>query len=275
MSDKAFLLDTIKCMGCRACQVACKQWNDLPGERTDFFAGPEYTNPAELSADTWNHVKFFEVDRTNDEHPVWQIMHKKCYHCEIANCLRVCPEKAISRHEGWVVIDQRKCIGCGACVNECIYHVPHIRRSDQRTYKCNACTVNEREIPACAFTCPTGALTYGQRPALLREAHNRLRKYSQPRREGGVEIAPAFPRASIYGKDQFGGLRMIVILKDRPSRFGLEENPRPIEMTKVEQIHDTYALLSMFTFGMPSLKRIAYRISRSLSGSSSKNSQIS
>lgn len=268
MANNAFLLDTTKCTGCRGCQVACKQWNGLPGEHTEFFAGPEYTNPRELSANTWNHVKFFDIDRSNPEHPVWQIMHKKCFHCEDANCLKVCPERAISKVDGWVVIDQNRCIGCGACVNECIYHVPHIRQSDSKTYKCNACTVVEREIPACAFACPTGALTYGNRTALLQEAQLRLKKYTNSRRgDDGSEIPPAFPKAHLYGKDQFGGLRMIVILKDKPSKYGLEENPRPLEITRIEQVRDTYALLSMFTFGMPSLKRMAYRLSKSSSGS--------
>jgi formate dehydrogenase iron-sulfur subunit len=272
MSEKAFLLDTTKCIGCRACQVACKQWNGLPGEQTDFFAGPEYTNPAGLSSITWNYVKFFEVDRTNEEHPVWQIMHTKCFHCEDANCLKVCPERAISKVDGWVVIDQNKCIGCGACVNECIYHVPHIRKSDSKTYKCNACTVNEREIPACAFACPTGALTYGNRTALLQEAQLKLKKYTKAGRDAdGNEIPPAFPKAQLYGKDQFSGLKMLVILRDRPSKYGLEENPRPLEITKIEQIHDTYALMSMFTLGIPSLKRAAYRFARSLANSSDRS----
>lgn len=264
MAEKAFLLDTTKCMGCRACQVACKQWNDLPGEATDFFAGPEYTNPAELSAITWNHVKFFEIDRSNEEHPVWQIMHKKCYHCEQANCMTVCPEHAISRRDGWVVIDQDKCIGCGACVNECIYKVPHISRTDYKSHKCNACTVHKRDIPACAFACPTNALMYGNRFEMLHEAESRLRKYKQAQ----------FPNASLYGRDQFGGLNMLVILKDRPSKFGLEENPVPISMAQAEQIRDTYAMLSLFTFGLPSLKRVAFRISKSLS-SAPKESRIS
>ena len=81
MADKAFLVDTSKCQGCRACQVACKQWNGLPAEKTEFFAGPEYTNPGKLSAITWNHVIFFPIDRSNESRPIWTIMHKKCFHC--------------------------------------------------------------------------------------------------------------------------------------------------------------------------------------------------
>jgi formate dehydrogenase iron-sulfur subunit len=256
MSDKAFLLDTTKCTGCRACQVACKQWNDLPGERTEFFAGPELTNPRELSAITWNHVKFFNVDRTNPERPVWQIMHKKCYHCSDANCEKVCPEHAISRKDGWVVIDQNRCIGCGACVNECIYKVPHISATDYKTYKCNGCTVNTRDVPACAFACPTGALTYGPRSWALEEGAKRLSAYCRG----------DFPAASMYGREEFGGTRMIVILKDDPGKYGLPVNPPRLNISKIEQARDLYALLSLFTFGLKPLKRSAYRISRSMAG---------
>ncbi len=253
MAEKAFLVDTTKCSGCRACQVSCKQWNNLPAEDAEFFAGPEYTNPKELSAITWNHVKFFEIDRSNPEKPVWTIMHKKCYHCDQANCLRVCPQKAISRVDGWVVIDQDKCIGCGACENECVYKVIHVSEKDFKSHKCHACVMNPREIPACAFVCPTGALSFGYRLELLKKADRRL-----------AEVKKDFPKASIYGKEQFGGLGVITILKDDPEKYGLPVHVEPIALTKAEAIRDTYRMLSMLTFGLPSLKRQAYRISKRL-----------
>lgn len=265
MSAKAFLVDTTKCTGCRSCQVACKQWNNLPGEKTTFFAGPEYTNPAELSAITFNHVKFFPVDRANPEKPVWTIMHKKCYHCAEANCLRVCPQKAIHNINNWVVVDQSRCIGCGACVNECVYKVPHVLEENlsrygseqplfrDKTYKCHACTVNKRDVPACAFHCPTGALTYGDRSAVVSRALKRL-----------GQVKKDYPVASVYGLDQFGGLGVITILKDEPEKYGLPRDPKPVEMSRVEEIHNLYGLFSFFTLGMPGLKRLAYRISRNL-----------
>jgi len=264
--SKAFLVDTTKCQGCRGCQVACKQWNGLPGEKTEFFGGPEYTNPAELSAITWNHVKFFPVDRSNRERPIWTIMHKKCFHCEEANCLRVCPEKAISKVNGWTIIDQSKCIGCGACESECVYNVPKV--SDvtvtndvgqkivlkDKSHKCNACTLNEREVPACASTCPTGALLYGERDSMLMAAEARVK-----------EIKKDFPNANVYGKEQFGGLRVLTVLKDKPEKYGLPVNVKPVEITAHDGIKDVYSLLSMFTLGVPSLKKVAYKVSKSLS----------
>ncbi|MBN2159167.1 MAG: 4Fe-4S dicluster domain-containing protein [Spirochaetes bacterium] len=267
MSGKAFLVDTTKCSGCRACQVSCKQWNNLPAEKTTFFAGPEYTNPAELSAITFNHVKFFPIDRSHPGKPLWTIMHKKCYHCEDANCIKVCPQEAISKVEGWTVIDQSKCIGCGACVNECVYKVPHVLDETMpkygaegsiqkdKSYKCHACMQNKRDVPLCAQHCPTGALTYGDRTALVKRARARLK-----------EIAAEYPRASIYGLEQYGGLRVITVLKDSPEKYGLPLNPEPIDMHKAEAIRNTYHLISLFSFGLPSLKRVAYRISRSMVG---------
>ncbi len=265
MSDKAFFVDTTKCSGCRACQVACKQWNGLPAEKTEFFGGVEYTNPANLSAYTWNHVRFFPLDRSNPEKPVWTIMHTKCNHCKDANCVKICPEKAISHVDGWVVIDQNKCIGCGACERACVYNVPrvsarkHVSDTKQvvvqteKSHKCNACMVNKRDIPACVSTCPTGALTFGERPAILKQAQERLE-----------QVKKEFPRANVYGITQFGGLRVITLLKEYPDKLGLPVDPKPIEYTKAEDVNDMYHFLSMFSFGLPSLKRAAYRISKSL-----------
>jgi len=268
--SKAFIVDTSKCQGCRACQVACKQWNGLPGQKTEFFAGPELTNPAELSAITWNHVKFFPIDRQNAERPIWTIMHKKCYHCKDANCIRVCPQKAISKVDGWTIIDQSKCIGCGACENECIYHVPHVSNVNHtndvgqhivmkdKSHKCNACTLNERDVPACVNTCPSQALIFGDHEEMVKHAMRRL-----------AELKKEFPRASIYGLNEFGGLKVITILRDSPSKYGLPENVKAIEITAHDGIKDMYSLLSSFTFGIPALKRVAYRAAKSMG--SSKN----
>jgi formate dehydrogenase iron-sulfur subunit len=268
MSDKTFLVDTSKCQGCRACQVACKNWNGLPGEKTEFFAGPELTNPGELSDITWNHVKFFPVDRTNKLRPLWTIMHKKCYHCSEPNCLAVCPEKAIYKFDGWVIIDENKCIGCGACENACIYKVPkvaaktHVNDVGQKivmkdkSHKCNACTLNVREVPACVNTCPSAALLFGNRHKMIKIANDRVK-----------EIKKDFPNASIYGLNEFGGLRVITVLKDKPEKYGLPTDVKAIDITKLEAVKDIYGLLSMFTFGIPSLKRTAYKMAKTMGSS--------
>jgi formate dehydrogenase iron-sulfur subunit len=267
MSGKAFLVDTSKCCGCRACQVSCKQWNNLPGEKTTFFEGPECTNPKELTAITFNHVRFFPVDRTYPDKPLWTIMHRKCNHCEEANCLRACPQEAISRQDGWVVINQAKCVGCGACVNECIYKVPHVLNENMKkygaegtiakdkSYKCHACTHNSRKVPICAKHCPTDALTFGERDTLLIKAKERVK-----------QISAEFPHANLYGESQFGGLRVLTILKDNPEKYGLPLQPKPLDPQKAAAIRDTYQLVSLFAMGSPTLRRIAYRISRKMVG---------
>lgn len=267
MSDKAFYVDTSKCLGCRGCQVACKQWNGLPGEETEFFGGTEYTNPAKLSAITWNHVVFFPVDRTIPERPVWTIMHKKCFHCKEANCLRVCPEKAIYEVDGWKIIDQDRCIGCGACVNACVYGVPEVSEIHHtndvgqkivvrdKANKCNACLVNKREIPACVATCPTGSLLFGERPAMVKLALKRVKELQ----------ADGFANASVYGLDQYHGLRVITVLRDKPEKYGLPLKPELVPVTQIESTNNVYALLSSFTLGVPALKRAAYKVSKSLS----------
>lgn len=267
MSEKAFLVDTSKCQGCRGCQVACKQWNGLPAQKTEFFEGPENTNPGKLSARTWNHVIFFPIDRSDAARPLWTIMHKKCYHCADANCLNVCPEKAIYKKDGWTVIDQDKCIGCGACVNACVYHVPELSEVNytndagqkilkkDKSHKCNACTLNEREIPACVAVCPSDALRFGYRQDLIKQAHARVKALK----------AEGFPNANIYGLDQFGGLGVITVLKDKAEKYDLPLKPEAVDMTKVEATKDVYALLSTFTMGIPMLKRAAYKASKSIS----------
>ncbi len=222
MPDKAFFVDTTKCTGCRSCQSACKEWNSLPGEAVDFFQGPEITGPGKLSAITWNHVVFYPFVRNIPGRDSWNIVHKKCNHCKKAKCIDVCPVKAISTVDGWNIIDQERCIGCGKCAEECPYKVPMVSIishddnsgkkviSKDRAYKCNACTVNTRDIPACVGACITGALDFGYRLKIIKEADLHLKR-----------VVKNHPDASIYGIREFGGLRVITLLKDKPEKYML------------------------------------------------------
>jgi formate dehydrogenase iron-sulfur subunit len=273
MADKAFLVDTLKCTGCRACQTVCKQWNNLPaedknssnaskGENSSFDGN--LTFPAKLSAITFNHIIFSKIDRTNANKPVWQMMYKMCYHCEKPNCMKVCPAEAIYKNDYWVVIDQEKCIGCGECEKSCVYNVPHVSRADfneygtgkfilkNKAYKCHACSTDQRKIPACAAVCPCGAITFDFRVKLAAEAKKRLKA---ARRE--------FPRAGIYGLEEFGGMHVITILKDSPENSGLPVNPQPLDSGRIESANEIYRSLSVLTLGLPFFKRALYKTVKS------------
>lgn len=264
MGDFAFLVDTTKCIGCKACQVACKQWNNLPAEEAVLSFNQEYTYPKTLTAVTFNHVIFSEIENA-DSRIQWQMMHKKCFHCEIPNCLTVCPAGAIYKDDYWVVIDQAKCIGCKECVNACIYNVPHVSESDyhefgtgmfiakNKAYKCHACRVKVRDIPACVSACPSDAITFGYRVKIAADAKKRLRT-----------VKKDFPMASVYGLEEYGGLHVITILKDRSEKFGLVKNLVPIKPKSANTRNDLYGILSSFSLGLPSLNRIAFKISKYL-----------
>lgn len=264
MADKAFLVDTTKCIGCKACQVACKQWNNLPADEINSFYKSEYTFPNQLSHSTYNHVVFSDFIRDEDKIS-WQMMHKKCNHCEIPNCMTVCPEEAISKNDCWVVIDQDKCIGCGECEKACIYDVPHVSDKDYnksgsggfidkgKAYKCHACTITQRDVPACASVCPSGALIYDHRITIIEQAKKRLEL-----------VAKEYPNASIYGTEQFGGLHVITILKDSPEKFGLEKKPKPVKTGLNSKAKSLYNILSLLTPGMPFLKKYVYKFSKNI-----------
>jgi formate dehydrogenase iron-sulfur subunit len=262
MADKAFFVDTTKCIGCKACQSACKQWNNLPAEEKADFT-QEYTNPKELSAITFNHVIITGIENSNPGRPAMQMMHKKCFHCEIPNCLAVCPAEAIYKNDYWVVIDQEKCIGCGECAGACIYNVPHLAGREynefgtggfinkDKAYKCHACTVKTREIPACASVCPSDALTFDYRLKVAANAKRRLKA-----------VRSEYPNACIYGLEEFGGMHVITILKDSPENFGLAKDPRPIKTKGTESRKEVYGILSGFAFGIPSLKRAVFKLTK-------------
>ncbi|MFH0976486.1 MAG: 4Fe-4S dicluster domain-containing protein [Spirochaetota bacterium] len=264
MADKAFLVDTTKCTGCKACQAACKQWNNLPAEEKPSFP-KEYTCPESLSAITFNHVIIQKMEIPASDRIVFQMMHKKCFHCEVPNCRTVCPADAVYKNDYWVVIDREKCIGCRECEKACIYGVPHVADRDyneygtgrfinkNKAYKCHACTEKTRDVPACVSVCPSDALTFDYRLKIAANAKKRLKA-----------VKNEFPNASIYGLEEFGGLHVITILKDSPDKFGLEKNPAPIKAKRAENRKEIYGVLSRFAFGLPSLKRAFYKLSKHL-----------
>jgi len=221
---EAILYDATKCIACRACQVACKQWNELEAEETTNRGS--YENPPDLSASTWNKIRFIETEREGELN--WLFARRACMHCTEASCAQVCPTGAISHDKGgFVIIDQGWCIGCGYCVLACPFHVPHKDESSGTARKCTSC-IDRRSNglePACVKTCPTGALKYGDREQLIAEAASRVQALK----------ADGHSNAYLYGEEELGGLGVLYVLDDSPEVYGLPESPKVAISTSVGQ----------------------------------------
>ena len=213
----AKLIDTSKCVGCRACQIACKQWNGLPAEKTTFTGF--YENPVRFTANSWTRVVFREYadDATGDV--TWYFAKKGCMHCTDAACEKVCPAGAISHSEtGAVITDPRKCIGCNYCVASCTFQVMAFNQKENISQKCTLCSDRQAIglIPACAKACPTGAISFGSRAKIVDLAHNRVDELQ----------AQGVKTAQIYGLEELGGTGVMYVLKDSPQKYSLPVNPK-------------------------------------------------
>ncbi len=216
---KGVLIDTTKCIGCRACQVACKEWNDLPAEKT--VNRGSYENPPSLSAHTWTKINFYEEWDKEKNKFIWHFKRSGCHHCTDSNCLEGCPTGAIKRSpSGMVHIDQNICIGCKNCIQLCPFGIPHLNEETGTSVKCTGCydRVENGLPPACAKACPTGALTFGNLSELRALANDRL---VELRKQGNY-------RACIYGDTQLGGLGFFYILQNDPEFYGLPKNPKVV-----------------------------------------------
>jgi len=223
MTEKAILFDATKCMGCRGCQVACKEWNDLKGEKTTNRGTIE--NPPDLSADTWLKMKFIETGDVQDLH--WLFGRRSCMHCTESACVDICPTKALYHHElGFVAYDKAKCSGCGYCVEACPFDVPRTSGTlvgIKHATKCILChdRITNGHIPACVKACPPGALSFGDRSELLTEGKARI-----------SSLKSKYPNATLYGDKELGGLHVMYVLQDSPTVYNLPENPKvPVTVT--------------------------------------------
>src|SRR3984893_10945205 len=170
-----FFTDTSLCIGCKACEVACKEWNDVPEDGLNFL-GTSYDNTGGLSADTWRHVAF--IERPKDDRGIrWLMSSDVCKHCTSAACLEVCPTGALFRTEfDTVVVQQDICHGCGYCVPACPYSVIDQRKGDGRVWKCTLCydRLRDGQTPACAQACPTTSIQFGPLEQLRTKAGTRV-----------------------------------------------------------------------------------------------------
>lgn len=220
--EKAILYDSSKCIACRACQVACKEWNQNPGVKTEFMG--TYENPPSLGAYTWMRILFHEY--MENEEILWYFTKHQCMHCTDAACVEVCPPKA-TKHEEYqlddgtvlkrVVTEASRCIGCNYCRVACPFDVPGYDQKQGGMFRCTMCVdrTTNGMIPACVKSCNTGALTYGDRSDLIVAAEERVKELK----------AEGYSRANLYGKDQLGGLRYLYVFADEPEAYGLPNDP--------------------------------------------------
>ncbi|MGI5200084.1 4Fe-4S dicluster domain-containing protein [Spirillospora sp. CA-108201] len=239
-----FFTDTSVCIGCKACEVACKEWNAVPEDGLEF-TGMSYDHTQGLGADTWRHVAFIEqskpigqnetgVDHGAADHGAadqgaapgadgmrWLMASDVCKHCTHAACLDVCPTGSLFRTEfGTVVVQQDICNGCGYCVPACPYGVIDQRKDDGRVWKCTLCydRLGAGQEPACAKACPTDSIQFGPLDELRERAALRVDQLH----DLGVEDA------RLYGHDPddgVGGDGAFFLLLDEPEVYGLPPDP--------------------------------------------------
>ncbi|HEX6452305.1 MAG TPA: 4Fe-4S dicluster domain-containing protein [Trebonia sp.] len=223
-----FFTDTSVCIGCKACEVACKEWNGVPEDGISL-TGMSYDNSVELSGSTWRHVAFIEQSAVTVGPAAadsgagvrWLMSSDVCKHCTEAGCLDVCPTGALMRTEfGTVVVQDDVCNGCGYCVSACPFGVIGRREDDGGAHKCTLCydRIGEGMTPACAKACPTESIQFGPLDELRERAAARLDELQ----EAGVS------QAQLYGADPddgIGGAGAFFLLLDEPEVYGLPPDP--------------------------------------------------
>ena len=234
-----FFTDTTLCIGCKACEVACKEWNMIPEDGL-VFTGTSYDNTGGLDANSWRHVAFVEQHKplrvstdgqatdAGDGDFRWLMSSDVCKHCTHSACLDVCPTGAIMRTElGTVVVQEDVCNGCGYCVPACPFGVLDRREieDDGRVFKCTLCYDRTRDglTPACAQACPTESIQYGPLDELRERAAGRLDQV----------IEDGYAGARLYGEDPddgVGGFGAFFLLLDEPEVYGLP--PAPFDTTR-------------------------------------------
>jgi formate dehydrogenase iron-sulfur subunit len=221
-----FFTDTTVCIGCKACEVACKQWNDLPSDGGTFRRGGSYDSTGQLGANTWRHVRFVEI--AHEQEPLdlvdlaesaldsWVFLSDVCKHCTHAGCMDACPTGALIRTEfGTVVLQDDVCNGCGYCIPSCPFGVVDRDPDDGRAAKCTLCydRLQDGLEPACAKACPTDSIQFGPYDELRDVAARRVATLQQR----GVEGAYLYGA----GEDMAGGLGAFFLLTEPPERYGL------------------------------------------------------
>jgi formate dehydrogenase iron-sulfur subunit len=248
-----FYTDTTVCIGCKACEVACKEWNQLPAENGGVreLSGDSYDNTRRLDGIHWRHVKFVEQFSEDRSAGRWLMMSDVCKHCVQAGCLEVCPTNAIIRTEfDTVVIQSDVCNGCRDCIPACPFGVIDINPASGTAQKCTLCydRMQAGMEPACSKACPTDSIRFGTIRDLQQRAERRVRQLH----EQGEK------RAYLYGADEkvLGGLNSFYLLVDAPEVYGLPRNPQlPTRRLFPSTIFSTLGAFVLGLFGLLSLRQ--------------------
>jgi formate dehydrogenase iron-sulfur subunit len=226
MSVSAFLTDATLCIGCKACEVACKEWNEVPADGM-VWSGLSYDNTQSLGASTWRHVMFLEqpqaagpqlAETTNPFR--WVFLSDVCKHCANAGCLEACPTGAIMRTDvGSVLVQKDVCNGCGYCVVTCPFGVIDRRPEDGRAFKCTFCYDRQKAglIPACAKACPTQSIQFGELEELQERGKNRVHEL----RERGYHDAKLYDPQ----ETSVGGIHAMFVILGEPENYNLPPAP--------------------------------------------------
>lgn len=243
----AKLIDVSQCIGCKACQVACMEWNDLRDEIGTNVG--VYDNPADLSAQSWTLMRFTEVEQNGRLE--WLIRKDGCMHCGDPGCLKACPAPgAIIQHANGIVdFQQEHCIGCTYCVTGCPFNIPRLSKMDHKAYKCSLCSdrVAVGQAPACVKACPTGALHFGSKEDMQEHAAKRIADLK----------SRGYAKAGLYDPSGVGGTHVMYVLHhaDQPGLYaGLPKEPAISPMVEVwKGITKPLAIAGMAAVALASL----------------------
>ncbi len=212
------LIDVSKCIGCKACQVACMEWNDT----RDAIGSNHgvYDNPSDLTENSWTVMRFAEVE--TDRGLEWLIRKDGCMHCADPGCLKACPAPGaiVQYSNGIVDFHEENCIGCGYCITGCPFNIPRLSKRNSKVYKCTLCSdrIAVGLEPACVKTCPTGAIVFGTKDDMLHHAEERIADLK----------SRGFTSAGIYNPQGVGGTHVMYVLHhaDKPELYrGLPKDP--------------------------------------------------